>query len=142
MSETPAGGEKTKNVKERSRNGMSRRKVLTVAIVALSMIGFVAATFIVPVSKLTITVVNYSGEDIQYRVYVDDFEDRAIVLEPTESLTFSWKITGWLHRYDIIAYPASIKLPYWVHSWTNIIVLPFSEKVITNERQHGERFAV
>jgi len=133
VSEITVSTEKTKVGKEGSRSGMSRRKIFIVAMVASTLIGFVAATSLVPVSKLTTAMVNYSDQDLLFRVYVDDFGERAVVLEPNESLTFSWNLTGWLHKYDIFARSPNM-LVSWYHTWTYIIILPFSEKVITNER--------
>jgi len=48
-------------------------------------------------------------------------------------VSFLWNLTGWLHRYDIFAHPTDM-LVNWFHTWTYIIILPFSEKVMTNPR--------
>jgi len=133
MSEKTVDAVETKIVKQGLLRGKNRRTVVIVAIVACVLIGFFIATSVTTVSKLTITLVNYSDEDLLFRVYVDDFGERAVVLEPNESLTFSWNLTAWLHKFDIFAHPPGM-LVSWFHTWTYIIVLPFSEKIISSER--------
>ena len=106
---------------------------MIVAIVACVLIGFVIATSVTTVSKLRITFVNYSPGDLLVRIYVDDFGERTAVLEPNESVSFSWNLTSWLHKYDIFAHSPDM-LVSWFLTWKYIIILPFDEKVISNER--------
>ena len=133
MSEKTVSSVETKVGKEGSLRGIDRRTVIVVAIVACVFTGFVIATSVTTVSKLRITFVNHSASDLLVRIYVDDLGEQADVLKPNESVSFSWNLTGWLHKYDIFAHPPDM-LVSWFHTWTYIIILPFSEKVITNER--------
>jgi hypothetical protein len=129
MSEKIVNAVKTKIGKLGSLRGKNRRTVIIVAIVACVLIGFFIATSVTTVSKLTITVVNYSDEDLLFRVYVDDFGERHDVLEPNESLTFLWNLTAWLHKYAIFAHPPGMLIS-WYPIWVHFIVLPFSEKEV------------
>jgi hypothetical protein len=133
MSEKTVNSVEIKVGKEGSLRGINRRTVIVVAIVACVLTGFVIATSVTTVSKLRITFANYSLGDLLVRVYVDDLGERTAVLEPNESVSFSWNLTGWLHKYDIFAHSPDM-LVSWFHTWTYIIILPFSEKVITDER--------
>ena len=133
MSEKAVNPVETKTGKERSLGGTNRKAVIVVVIVVCILTGFVIATSVTTVSKLRITFVNYSSVEVIVRAYVDDLEVRTCILEPNQSLSFSWNLTGWLHKYDLFAHPTD-KLVNWFHTWTYIIILPFTEKVINAER--------
>jgi hypothetical protein len=122
------------------RRVMSRRNVLIVAIVASVLIGVVVATSLAPVSKLKITLVNLSRQDLLVHVWVDKFEARHAILGPGEEVSFSWNTAGWpVHKYDILAYPPNM-LVFAVEDWRDIVVLPFTEKAITLSNPSGFAF--
>ncbi len=102
-------------------------------IVVVMLIAPVLAISMSEVSKLTITLVNSSDQDLRVRVWVDKFRDCSTILEPQESISFDWNITGWpIHRYDILWHPTDILVSYYP-SWTYILVVPFTERTIALE---------
>lgn len=125
---SPSGESNIQPNPSRLRRSWSNLVLIAVIVWALTVV----TTSVIPVSKLSITCVNYSNHDLLVRVWVDDCQDRATVLEPLESVSFSWDLTAGLHKYDILAHSPDILVMYY-QSWTYFIVLPFNEKVITNE---------
>jgi hypothetical protein len=126
--------------KEGQRRGKNRRTVLIVVVVASVVIGVVLAISLTPVSKLKITLVNLSNQELFVQVWVDNFGGRVTMLEPQESVLFSWDITGWpVHKYDIQAHDPDMLVSYF-QLWTHIVVLPFTEKAITLSNPTGWNF--
>ncbi|MBU1913857.1 MAG: hypothetical protein KJ563_01500 [Candidatus Thermoplasmatota archaeon] len=129
MSEENVNVVETNVGKKGLRRVMSRRKILIVAIVASILIVFVLATCLIPVSKLTITFTNSRDYDLRVEVWIDGHLSRSDVLEPQETASFQWNVTGWLHKYFVIGFSAGMLVNYFV-LWTYIIILPFTEKTI------------
>jgi len=119
-----------------SLRGRNLRTVIILAIVACILIGFFVETSVTTVSKLRITFVNHSSDEVIVRVYVDDLGERVSILGPNESVSYLWNLTGWLHKYSIVAFPTDIWVE-WYNIWTNIIILPFTERVIVSDYMHG-----
>lgn len=131
MSENDENDGEIKVGEKGSLRRVNRRTITIIAIVVFVLAGFVVATSVMTVSKLRITLVNNSGDVLLFGVMIDEFnQGRSVTLGPLESVSFSWNITGWLHKYDIFAHDPNIIVTRAI-SWTYIIVLPFTEKVVT-----------
>jgi hypothetical protein len=98
-------------------------------IVVCTLIGFIAATSAMTVSKLRIMVVNNADRDMLIDVHVVGQPRQTTVLEPSESVSYSWNVTGWLHSIAIAAVPAGLLINY-ILTYETIIILPFDETTI------------
>jgi len=118
-------------VGKESRSRRKRRTIIILVVVVSVLIGFVATTSVMTVSKLKITLVNNTEDDLYFIVLVQGVSSQTISLGPDESGSLLWNLTAWHYRYDVHHFPTSMVEVEFEVSWTDIIVFPFSEKAIT-----------
>jgi hypothetical protein len=125
--------EETSNLAETQirRKGSHRcvyRRAIIIAIIACILTGSAVVVAFSPV-KVSFTIVNVSSDEITVSVFVDNHEHKFALLEPNESVSWTWDLMGVVHRYDIwIGSP--LKEVFRMHSWTYVLVPPFCERVI------------
>jgi len=129
MSEKAVDTAEAKVGREGSHRRLNRRTIVIIVIVVCTLIGFIAATSAMTVSKLRIMVVNNADRDMLIDVHVVGQPRQTTVLEPSESVSYSWNVTGWLHSIAIAAVPAGLLINY-ILTYETIIILPFDETTI------------
>jgi hypothetical protein len=110
----------------RQSGDLGRRWKLIGVVLAISLtVSFLAATSILDVSTISMTVTNSGSHQVVLKVLLDDSQKGAL-LNPSESVTFVWSVTAWTHRYAVLAHEPEA-LVMWAPIWTHVLVLPFSE---------------
>ena len=109
---------------------LNRRLLIGAMVVVAILLAPVVVISTSKVSKLTIALSNHSDRDLTVRVWVDDFDDQCALLEPEETVTFEWRITGkTLHRFATLAHDSDALVSAFL-AWIYIEVYPFTEKVL------------
>jgi len=133
MSEKSVNQAETRAGTVGSHRRLNRRSVIIVVIVVCVLTASVIATSVTVIpTKLTISITNHTRQVLIYHVYVDDVHHSwHFFLEPGESASHSWSLTGWLHKYDIAGGFSGILINFMI-TWTHVIILPFTEKTISH----------
>lgn len=101
------------------------------AVVVAMLIVSMVALWISEVSKLIITVSNNSDEELVVRVWVDEFEGESALMEPQETITLEWDITGKIsHRYYVLHHEPGMLVSVYF-GWIYINVYPFTSESLT-----------
>lgn len=134
LENTPEAQDLPRPGKRASHLRLGRRTFAALAITVVVIVAVLITSIVVvstsAVSRLTITLFNNCCEDIVVRVWVDEFKGEGALLEPQESVSFHWDITGWpIHRYDILWHPPDMLVSH-LQSWTYTLVVPFTERTI------------
>ena len=101
--------------------------VVVIAILIVSMV----ALWISEVSRLIITLSNNSDEEVVVRIWVDEFEGESALMDPQETITLEWDISGKIsHRYYVLHHDPGMLVSV-CFSWIYINVYPFTSESLT-----------